>query len=125
MDKGKAEPFQETVLKHCPSGVDYYFMARLGPDGEPIRHPPDRALRCCNPFEMPVGAKAAQWMVIYCKDQSGRVIAACTHPVATLGAARALRAFIDGNALGGGNMPPTAGRVWLDGKGETSVLCHL
>ncbi len=39
-------------------------------------------------------------------------IPARTYPVATLGAARALvRAFIEDNGLGGGNLPPTAGRV--------------
>ena len=44
-------------------------------------------------------------------------ISAHTYPVATLGAARALvRAFIEDNDLGGGNLPPTAGRVRLDGK---------
>ena len=44
-------------------------------------------------------------------------IPARTFQVATLGGARALlRAFIEGNGLGGGNLPPTAGRVRLDGK---------
>lgn len=44
-------------------------------------------------------------------------IPARTYSVGTLGAARALlRAFIDDNGLGGGNMPPTAGRVLRDGK---------
>lgn len=44
-------------------------------------------------------------------------IPARTFPVTTLGAARELfRAFIEDNGLGGGNMPPTAGRVRLDGK---------
>lgn len=39
------------------------------------------------------------------------------YPVATLGAAHALvRAFIEDNGLGGGNLPLAAGRVWLDGK---------
>ena len=55
-------------------------------------------------------------------DPAGRLratvrIPARTYSVGTLGAARALlRAFIEDNGLGGGNLPPTAGRVRLDGK---------
>ena len=65
------EPFDAVVARHCPSDARYYFCVRMLETGEPLRFPIDRALRI-QPFEMPVGARAASWMIHYCKDSQGR-----------------------------------------------------